>query len=106
MLFCAALGDLADVLDYLTDLSDADFSKLGLQLGLLSTTLDKCERETTHKVYGMKVMEAWLLQNDNVKSKGVPSWQVLVNALRKRSVDRKVEAENIQLAEISSKREC
>ena len=99
ILFCAAVDDLGDVVEYLADLPPNKMKALGLQLGLLPGNLDK--QGETPGDYNMKVMEAWLLKKDNVKIKGVPKWSVLVAALRKKSVDCKVEAEKIEAETLS-----
>ena len=93
ILFHAAVDDLADVVEYLADLPPDKMKALGLQLGLLPGNLD--DQGETPGNYRMKVMKAWLLQKDNVKKKGGPKYSVLVAALGKKSVDCKVEAENI-----------
>ena len=56
---------------------------LGLQLGLHFTTLERIENDhnRTDKCK-MMMLAAWLRQQDSVFQAGVPSWSVLVAALR------------------------
>ena len=57
---------------------------LGLELGLLYPTLKKTEKEQHGDIDNclMEMLATWLQQQDNVTSKGVPSWSVLQTALR------------------------
>ena len=56
---------------------------LGLELGLLYPTLKKIEKEQCGDIDNciMEMLAAWLQQQDNVTSKGAPSWSVLQTAL-------------------------
>jgi len=69
--------------------------KLGLKLGLFSTTIDKLCYKTEPEEYGMKVMETWLQQNDDVAKKGLPTWIMLATALKGRVVNCHVQADQI-----------
>ena len=61
------------------------WKELGLQLGLLYSTLERIERERQLRISECKIdmVSAWLQQQDNVSQKGVPSWNVLRAALKK-----------------------
>ena len=56
---------------------------LGLALGLLYPTLERIDEEQRGVIEKckMKMIAAWLLQQDNVLRKGAPSWVVLQTAL-------------------------
>ena len=72
------------------DLNLSQFGFLGLQLGLLQTTLDKISH-TEALDYGKKVMIDWLNQVDSAQ----PTWNNLVKALKKKTVNAKVQADEI-----------
>ena len=60
-----------------------DWQSLGLELGLLYTTLKRIEEEQ-HRVISKsktEMLAAWLQQQDNVAKRGVPSWSTLKTAL-------------------------
>ena len=61
-----------------------EWKRLGLALGLFYPTLESiekdCDRNDDCK---MKMLAAWLRQQDSVSQKGVPSWSVLQAALRR-----------------------
>ena len=73
------------------ELNLSQFGHLGLQLGLLQTTLDKISQHTEALDYGKKVMADWLNQVDNVQ----PTWNNLVKALKKKAVKGNVQADDI-----------
>ena len=62
-----------------------NWKPLGLQLGLLHSSLEKIDVEQRGKVDSCKiaVLSAWLQQQDNVAQKGVPSWSALRAALKR-----------------------
>ena len=74
--------DLCDVLAVIRNLND--WKDLGLQLGLLYSTLIDIETYRRSKPSDCKIdmLSAWLQQQDNVSKKGVPSWSVLKAALQ------------------------
>ena len=83
-------ADLKDVIEYLHNLSFSQFTQLGLQLGLLHTTL----ANIPHSVpldYGTNVMSSWLKLVDNAQ----PTWNNLIKALKKDTVQGKVQAAKI-----------
>ena len=61
-----------------------DWKDLGLQLGLLYSTLKRIDLEQRGIINSCKIemLSAWLQQQDNVSQKGVPSWSVLKAALQ------------------------
>ena len=88
--FFTGIADLKDVIEYVCDLNLSQFDHLGVQLGLLQTTLNKISH-TKPLDYGKKVMTDWLNQVDNVQ----PTWNNLVKALKKKSVQGNVQANGI-----------
>ena len=77
-----AENDLCDVLAVIRDLND--WKDLGLQLGLLYSTLIDIETHRHYKPSECRIdmLSAWLQQKDNVSQRGVPSWSVLRAALQ------------------------
>ena len=77
------INDLFDVKMALKNLND--WQSLGLALGLLYPTLKKIDEDQRGKTDKcvMEMIAAWLEKKDNVANKGVPSWLVLQEALRK-----------------------
>ena len=75
------------MLDVLWDhgYSGDDYYNLGLRLGLLPRTLDVIEENNRGNVRkGLRqCLTAWLEQRDNVKSKGGPTYDSLIQALRR-----------------------
>ena len=63
-----------------------DWQRLGLELGLLLyPTLKQIESEERGDIANCKIkmLSAWLKQQDIVTKKGIPSWSVLKKALQK-----------------------
>ena len=61
-----------------------DWKRLGLTLGLLYPTLESMEKDSDkNDECKMKMLAAWLRQQDSVSQNGVPSWSVLVAALKR-----------------------
>ena len=81
-LLVTAENDLCDVLAVIRDLND--WKDLGLQLGLLYSTLTDIETYRHYKPSQCRIdmLSAWLQQQDNVSQRGVPSWSVLRAALK------------------------
>ena len=70
-----------------------DWKRLGLQLGLRHSTLTKIrsdQRDQTDDCK-MEMLAMWLKQEDNVTQKGVPSWSVLVDALRRMGENKRAD---------------
>ena len=78
-----AENDLCDVLDMINDLNN--WKQLGLQLGLLYSSLKRIDLEERGIVTSCQIemLSAWLQEQDNVKQRGVPSWSVLRAALQR-----------------------
>ena len=79
----AAIDDLFEVKMFLKDL--VDWQSLGLALGLRYPTLEMITKEK-HGDIGeckLKMLAAWLKQQHSVSQKGVPSWSVLRDALKR-----------------------
>ena len=81
--FTAAINDLCDVLEAVSDLND--WMSLGLKLGLCYPTLERIGEEQRGNISQckLKMMVVWLQQQDMVSQRGVPSWSVLEAAQRK-----------------------
>ena len=80
--------DLVDILELFHDVTKTQFTRLGIQLGLLVTTLNDLASEN----YGMHVLVAWLHQRDNViKRGGESTWNSLIGALQTHSVDGRIQ---------------
>ena len=81
-LLVTAENDLCDVLAVIRDLND--WRDLGLQLGLLYSTLTDIETHRHYKPSECRIdmLSAWLQQQDSVLQRGVPSWSVLRAALK------------------------
>ena len=62
-----------------------NWEELGLQLGLLYSTLERINLEQQRRISSCKIhmLSAWLQRQDNVSQKGVPSWSVLRTALQR-----------------------
>ena len=81
LLYGTGIDDLASVKRTLKNL--VDWQSLGLELGLLYTSLEIIEREQLGNITACKtkMLAAWLQQQDNVSKNGAPSWAVLKVAL-------------------------
>ena len=62
-----------------------DWKDLGLQLGLLYSSLKRIDLQERGIVTSCKIemLSSWLQQQDNVSQKGVPSWSVLRAGLQR-----------------------
>ena len=78
----AVIDDLVEVKNELKTVNN--WQSLGLELGLLYPTLEAIETNNRGQVEQCKttMLAAWLRKEDNVSKKGVPSWSVLIAALR------------------------
>ena len=76
------MNDLCDVLAVIHDLNY--WKELGLQLGLLYSSLERIDLEQRGRIASCKIdmLSAWLQGQDNVTQNGVPSWSVLRAALQ------------------------
>ena len=87
LFFSLDICDLAEILDLLRrhGYSGADYETLGLRLGLRPHTLDVIEANNKGDVNGClaECLKAWLKQVDDVKSRGGPTYDRLIQALRK-----------------------
>ena len=92
MLSFIASDDLLDVLEQLSDLTASKYWKLGLKLGLKSSTLNQLESTHSNEDLGRHIMEAWLNQVDNVMC---PTWECLIAALQSRYVGEYVTAQQV-----------
>ena len=71
------------MLEVVKDLNE--WNMLGLHLGLRYSTLKKIKSDHHDKtdMCKMEMLAAWLQQQDNVFQEGMPSWSVLVAALKR-----------------------
>ena len=74
-----AIGDLAEVTDYLLSLQNINIYNLGLSLGLYQPHLKEMK---TSETFRDDMIAAWLQKEDQVLKKGIPTWKTLVKALR------------------------
>ena len=75
------LKDHVTILQALTTL--VEWEELGLELGLLDTTLHEISRDQKEtKACKREMLAAWLQWRDNVEQKGHPSWRRLLDALK------------------------
>ena len=81
VLLYTGIDDLADVKNSLKKF--VHWQSLGLELGLLFSTLRRIEKEQHELIDECKteMLSAWLQQQDNVVKRGVPCWAVLKSAL-------------------------
>ena len=87
-----ASDDLLDVLEQLVDLTASKYWRLGLKLGLKSSTLNQLESTHNSDDLGRHIMESWLNQVDNVKR---PTWECLIAALQSKYVGQPVTAQQV-----------
>ena len=82
LLIYTGITDLANVKVALKDLNN--WQSLGLELGLTYSTLNRIEEEQRGLIVKCKIemLAAWLWQQDKVTKRGLPSWDVLKEALR------------------------
>ena len=82
LLHTTDIADLAEVKRCLKNFTD--WLSLGLELGLLYTTLDSIEKGECKDVEKCKtkMLAGWLQQQDKVAEEGVPCWATLEKALR------------------------
>ena len=82
LLYTSGIADLANVKAALKDLNN--WQSLGLELGLLYSTLKRIEEEQQRVIDKCKteMLAAWLRQQDNVAERGLPSCAALKVALR------------------------
>ena len=85
-----------DIEEQLYDLSNKQWRALGIQLGLLSTTITRLEEKDID--LGSAITQAWLDKTDNesVKKKGPRTYDTLVTALSKNKVNAVAQAHRIQ----------
>ena len=80
------VGHLVDVRDLLKKhkYSGVNYYDLGLRLGLLPCTLKIIKEENKDNVRSglRECLTAWLEQKDDVKSRGGPTYDALIQALR------------------------
>ena len=82
LLYTSGIDDLAEVKRALKTLNE--WQSLGLELGLLYSTLKRIENEQREVIDKCKteMLAAWLQQQDNASKSGVPSWEVLQEGLK------------------------
>ena len=77
------LKDHAEILQALANL--VEWEELGLELGLLDTTLRAISKDQMKETKACKreMLAAWLQWQDNIEQKGRPSWRRLLDALKR-----------------------
>ena len=70
---------MLEVTDYLQNMEKTHIYNLGLVLGLRQIRVKDMMDSPTFRD---DVIAAWLRKEDQVKEKGEPSWQILINALK------------------------
>ena len=85
--------DLLDISDYLIELNKIDIYNLGLVLGLSKHRVDGL---MDSKTFCDDVITAWLQKVDQVKTRGAPTWQRMVEALRHQRVRQNDIADKIK----------
>ena len=85
--------DLLDITDYLIELNKIDIYNLGLLLGL-----SKCRVEEMmySRTFCDDVITTWLQKVDQVKKRGAPTWQRMVEALRHQRIGQNDIADKIE----------
>ena len=86
LLLCILITDVNELCDVLAVIHDlVNWKELGLQLGLLYPTLKSIDLEQRGNIASCRIemLSAWLQRQDNVTSKGIPSWSVLRAALER-----------------------
>ena len=78
-----------------------NWMELGLQLGLIHSTLKKIdiEQRSTVSRCNIEMLSAWLQKQDNVSQKGIPSWSVLRAALKR--IGEHETADRIMVSELA-----
>ncbi len=79
-MYTAAEDNLPAISNYLRNLSTAEVTELGIQMGLAYRWLK--DYESSHN-FRYDVVDAWLKQQDSVADVCPPTWQNLVTALRR-----------------------
>ena len=92
IIILSEIADLKDVIKYVFELDVSQFKQLGLQLGLLWSTLKRIADRTEAEDYGMEVIAEWLKQVDNVK----PTWNNLAKGLDEKTVEGCIQAKQIR----------
>ena len=73
---------MAEISAYLSGMESAKILNLGLFLGLDYIKLNNMNSET----FLLDTIYAWLQKEDSATTKGNPTWQTLVNALKSKGV--------------------
>lgn len=91
---CIDIDDLSEVLDSISTLKK--WKPLGSELGLSRDTIDGIEQSSEGNLYDCKVkmVKAWLKQQDSVKMKGGPTWEQLARYLK--AIGERVMGEDIE----------
>ena len=98
----AVIDDLDEITDYLLHLGQDDIYYLGLAFGLNHLHLKKMREDSG--TFREDVIVAWLQKEDQVLTKGKPTWETLVKALRRPKVNKtevamKIEKEKLNFTQ-------
>ena len=98
-----AENDLCDMLAEIRSVNH--WKELGLQLGLLYSSLERMDIEQRGRIDSCKIamLSAWLQQQDNVTQKGVSSWSVFRAALQRMRETEPVHHQERETAQHASK---
>ena len=95
-----ATDDVFEVTEYLLELKKTDIYNLGLTLGLNHFHLKEMESSET---YRDDVIAAWLVKEDQVTTRGLPTWKTLEKALRHTRLRQTGVADRINAERIATK---
>ena len=95
-----AADDLFEITEYLLKLKKIDIYNLGLTLGLNHFHLKDMENSET---YRDDMIAAWLVKEDQVTTRGLPTWETLEKALRHNRVGQTGVANEINAERIATK---
>ena len=91
--FSSGISDLTEVSHYLSQLEKKNMYSLGLAMGLNYIKLKDMIDSMTFR---HDVIAAWLRREDDVLTRGAPSWRSLVAALRHPTVGQNGVAHTIE----------
>ena len=82
-----AQSDAATIVEEIFELDKEKVIYLGVQLGILISTLKQLDSTVARSTFSLEVVSLWIDQVDNVRDTGLPSWATLSRALRRKSVN-------------------
>ena len=76
-------SDLLEISSYLDGMENSKILRLGMVLGL---DFSKLKNNMTSTTFLLDTIYSWLHKEDEVVTKGIPTWRALVNGLKSRGV--------------------